>query len=64
MVSLEGIWTGPEKLQAVKQYATPTDGKSLRSLLGLASYYRWFVPRFFKIAAPLNALTQKDVTYV
>ena len=61
VVSAEGIQTDPEKLRAVNRYPTPTDVKPLRSFLGLASYYRCFVPGLSKIAAPLNALTRKDV---
>ena len=60
-MSAEGIQTDPEKLRAVNRYPTPTDVKPLRSFLGLASYYRRFVPGLSKIAAPLNALTRKDV---
>jgi hypothetical protein len=32
--------------------------------LGLAGYYRWFVPLFSKIAAPLHKLLKKDAKYV
>ena len=42
---------------------TPTDVKSLRSFLGLASYYRRFVLNFSKVAGPLHALTKEDVPY-
>ena len=38
VVSGEGVRTDPKKLEAVKQYPTPTDVKTLRSFLGLASY--------------------------
>ena len=45
VVSAEGIQTDPKKLMAVRQYLVPTNVQSLRSFLGLVSYYRRFVPR-------------------
>ncbi len=35
----------------------------MRSLLGLASYYRKFVPKFSISALPLSRLTSKNVSY-
>ena len=64
VVSAEGIQTDSKKQQAVRDYPPPIDVKALRSFLGLASYYRRFVPGFSKVAAPLHALTRKDVPYV
>ena len=59
IVSVAGIWTDPKKLEAVKQYPPSKDLQTLRSFLGLASYYRRFVPGFTRVAAPLHALTKK-----
>ena len=64
VVSAAGIRTNPTKLRAVEKYPTPANVKSLRSFLGLASYYRRFVPGFSKVASPLNALTRKSIAFV
>lgn len=34
----------------MKEYPTPTDVFQVRQFLGLASYYRWFIKGFSKIA--------------
>ena len=47
----------------VKSYPVLTDVTSLRRVLGLASYYRRFVQHFSTIAATLNRLTKKDVSF-
>ena len=36
----------------------------IRSFLGLAGYYRWFVQDFSRIAGPFTKLTQKGEKYV
>ena len=50
----------PLKTDKVKHFPTPTDPTSVRRFLGLASYYRKFVPRFAAVAVPLHRLTKKD----
>jgi hypothetical protein len=51
----------PEKVEVIKSLAKPTTKKEVRSLLGLASYYRDYIPQFSEIVLPLTNLTKKSV---
>ena len=63
IVSAAGIEPDPAKMERIKDYPTPTDATEVRRFLGLASYYRRFVPKFASIAAPINALTRMGAPY-
>ena len=64
VVTRDGIEVDPKKVEAVKGFPQPTNLKTLRSFLGLASYYRRFIPNFSKEARPLHSLTGKNAPFV
>ena len=63
IVSAEGIFVDPQKVEAILRWEQPQTITEIRSFLGLAGYYRRFVEGFSKIAAPLSRLTRKDVKF-
>lgn len=60
IVSQEGVAANPSKLDAIAKWPMPTTVKALCGFLGLAGYYRKFIPDFGKIIGPLTLLTKKD----
>lgn len=64
VVSADGVAADPRKVTAVADFPRPHDLKSLRTFLGLTSYYRRFVPCYSSMAQPLYTLTRKDQLFV
>jgi len=58
-VTSEGIGTDPEKVTAIAELEPQSTVRELRQYLGVASWYRRFVPDFVKIVKPLNDLLRK-----
>ena len=56
VLSAEGISANPEKVDKVKTWPVPKTIKEVQSFLGLASYYRHFIPHFAKKAQCLHEL--------
>ena len=50
-------------LAAIREIPPPKTATEVRSLLGLAGYYRRYVKNFTAIAGPLYALTRKDAVF-
>ncbi|GJX96686.1 putative reverse transcriptase domain-containing protein [Tanacetum coccineum] len=64
VIDSQGIHVDPAKIEAVKNWASPTTSIEIRQFLGLAGYYRRFIKDFSKIAKSLTELTQKNKKYI
>jgi hypothetical protein len=60
----DGISVDPSKVEEVMDWKPPKSVHQIRSFLGLAGYYRWFIPDFSRIAKPMTELLKKDVKFV
>ena len=63
VVSADGIYVDPHKVEAVASWEQPTTVTEVRSFLGLTGYYRRFIEGFSKLAGPLHCLTRKGVKF-
>ena len=63
-VSEQCISTDPVKIQAVKEWPQPKTVTEVRQFVGLASYYRKFIPNFATVCKPLHKLTEKNCSFV
>src|SRR6266542_2787399 len=59
-----GLKPDPEKIEKIKKLPIPIDLTSLRSALGLFSYYRRFIKNFSKIAKLMNKLLNKEIPFI
>ena len=62
VIDREGMRPNFDKVQALTDFRIK-DVKSLRGFLGLASFYRRFVPNFASIAHPLHGLLRKNAEW-
>ncbi len=52
------------KIASILNWSVPKNVTEVRSFLGLAGYYRRFIPGFSKIALPLTQLLRKESVFV
>jgi hypothetical protein len=56
VLSENGIFVDPTKVQEVMDWKVPTSIHEVRSFLGLVGYYHRFIPNFSKIAKSMTRL--------
>lgn len=61
IISGTGVAVDPAKVSVLAEWPIPQTKTDVRSFLGLANYYRRFIPEFADIAAPLNSLVHDKV---
>ena len=60
LISANGIQPLKDKLDMIHDMPAPCNSKEVKQFLGLAGYYRKFVPCFADLSRPLARLTCKD----
>ena len=64
VISVEGIFVDPRKVEAVLKWERSTNVTEIRSFFGFAGYYRRFIEGFSTIGSPLTKLARKEVRFV
>ena len=62
-MSNEGVSVDPQKIEVRTKWPRPKNATKVRSISGLARYYRRFVQNFSRIVTPLTNLIRKVTKY-
>lgn len=60
VIDRDGLHVDPDKVKAILDFPQPRTVRQVRRFLGLASWYRRFVPHFASASAPLSDLLKKN----
>ncbi|MCI0562406.1 MAG: reverse transcriptase domain-containing protein [Nitrososphaera sp.] len=64
VVNQDGLQVNPDKVTPVVNYPVPKTVKQVRRFLGMASWYRRFIPNFASATEPLNRLLRKNQPWI
>lgn len=64
LVGEKGLRPDPGKIESIVNFPTPTSVKQTRRLLGMASWYRRFIPNFADLSAPITDLLKKGKKFI
>jgi Reverse transcriptase (RNA-dependent DNA polymerase)./Integrase core domain. len=64
VIDCNGLHVDPDKIKAILNIPSPTCVSEVRRIIGLASWYRRFVPDFSTLTAPLSNLLRKNKPFI
>ena len=63
-LSAEGLKPSKSKLGEIVEFPVPKRLEELKTFLGMASFFRRFVPNYSHLASTLHALDRKKVVFI
>jgi hypothetical protein len=64
LVTEQGLKPDPRKVEVLLRWEAPRTVHEIRQFMGLASYFRRFVPQFSAVARPIQALLGKGKRFI